>query len=674
MAIHHEAATAFFNDHQEEAVVARLFDEAFDITYGAEERGGLSYWLARPTQNTAERFGFQREIIVVYSPFQTTDARSVRLFERVRGGDDFSDRVDPSIGIVVHNGEPTVLAGILETAPCIMVPLLAREIRARQGTGFIRKQIAATLGEVDPFAMSSPIAAERDFFGRTDITQTLLSGMRSGQNAGLFGLRKTGKTSVLFALKRRLQAERVVTLHVDCQSPGVHFARWWQLLERIVEDLANELRAEHRRKAKVNLKYNEETAATGFRKDINTLLTDGAIDRIVLLLDEIEHVTPQIAGRRSVHWDEDFLPFWQTMRAVHQELQGKLTFVVAGVNPAAVERPHFATIQNPIFELAVPRYLGPFDTVAIREMVRTVGRYGGVRFDEQAMKHINEDYGGHPYLIRLACSEVWKVKSHAEEALTRIGMADFVASRTAISNRLAAPIRDILLSLAWWYPDDYDLLRIIAEEDVSFASEYLAVNPTALAEYARVSLLDTDSGRFRIEAIRKFLLEHGEEYKQTLSPFSRSEVDLDRLPDLVSLKDIAELFEMRTEVEKRLRRTILYFLEVHHGYNHQKVASDIVGSLTKTSARHDPSQLFIGRKPEEAIQDLYFDDLRRVITTHWQVFAPLFENKSRFDMNMETANRARQVDAHAKTVNEDEREEYVNSFRWLLTRLRKVPD
>lgn len=674
MAIHPEAATAFFDDHHEEAVIARLFDEAFDITFGADDDGGLSYWLARPTTNTAERFGFQRELVVIYCHFPETDARVVRLFDQVRGRREFSDRVDPSVGIVVHNGDPAGLARILETAPCIVVPLLAKEVRANQGSGFIRGRIAATLGEVDPFAMSSPIAAERDFFGRTDITQTILSGVRSGQNAGLFGLRKTGKTSVLFALKRRLQAERVVTLHVDCQSPGVHFARWWQLLERIVDGLAKELQAEHQRKAKVSLKYNEENAAIRFRKDVNTLLTDGAIDQVVLLLDEIEHVTPQIAGRRSAHWDEDFLPFWQTIRAVHQELQGKLTFVVAGVNPAAVERPHFATIHNPIFELAVPRYLGPFDTESIRDMVRTVGRYGGVRFDDQAMKHINEDYGGHPYLIRLACSEVWKGKSHAEEALIPIGMADFVAGRTAISNRLASPIRDILLSMALWYPDDYDLLRIIAEEGVSFASEYLAADPTALAQYARVSLLDTRFGRFRVEAIKNFLIAHGEEYKQALSPFSRSEVELDRLPDLVSSKDIVELFEMRTEVEKRLRHTILSFLAVHNGYDHQKVAKDIVGSLTKTSTRPDPSQLFIGRKSEEAIQDLYFDDLRRVVINHWQVFSPLFENKSRFDMNMDTANRARRVDAHAKAVNEAEREEYENSFRWLLTRLRKVPD
>ena len=129
MAIHREAAAAHFDDHADQAVIGRLFDEAFDITYGAEDSGGLSYWLARPMPNAAERFGFQREIIVIYSPFPLSDARIVNMFERVLAMETFSSRADPSVGLIVHNGDPEAMATILETLQdSVLIPLVARDI------------------------------------------------------------------------------------------------------------------------------------------------------------------------------------------------------------------------------------------------------------------------------------------------------------------------------------------------------------------------------------------------------------------------------------------------------------------------------------------------------------------------------------------------------------------
>ena len=39
-----------------------------------------------------------------------------------------------------------------------------------------------------------------------------------------------------------------------------------------------------------------------------------------LALDEIEHLTFDISP--AEHWRIDFLPFWQTMRSVHQDTKG----------------------------------------------------------------------------------------------------------------------------------------------------------------------------------------------------------------------------------------------------------------------------------------------------------------------------------------------------------------
>ena len=119
---------------------------------------------------------------------------------------------------------------------------------------------------------------------------------------------------------------------------------------------------------------------------------------------------------------------------------------------------------------------------------------------------------------------------------------------------------------------------------------------------------------------------------------------------------------------------VTYGAEDTGGLSYWLASPTIVKGLKKSPSRPDPTQLLVGREPRHAIQELYFDDLAQIVLENWQLFAVLFEDKTRFRMNMATANRARRVDAHAKPVSAEEHEEFLNSFHWLLGRLRKVPD
>ena len=234
-----------------------------------------------------------------------------------------------------------------------------------------------------------------------------------------------------------------------------------------------------------------------------------------------------------------------------------------------------------------------------------------------------------------------------------------------------APIRDILLSLVWWYPDDYDTLQLIASGDVGFVREYLD-GDSKLGYYASVNLLSTGSESFRIDAIRQFLITHGDAYRNAVSPLRRAELELDSVPDLIESAGLVELFGKRTEVEVRMRKAIVAFLNVHLGYDTKRVAQAITEQLPARRDR-DLAGLFIGRKVEDAIEDLYFDDLRLIVGKNWKVFAPLFDDrKDRFDMNMETANQAHWKEGHAKLG--VDRDDLVNSLEWLLARLRRIPD
>jgi len=454
----------------------------------------------------------------------------------------------------------------------------------------------------------------------------------------------------------------------------VHSVRWWQVLENVVERCVDTLKRDFRRDAEVRGDYNLTNAGTRFSSDIKAILQLGQLEQVVLMLDEVEFVTHGLSGALGQHWDRDFVPFWQTIRSTHQETQGKLVFVVAGVNPACVEKSHFGGVQNPIFQLTAPHFLDPFNAAQVREMVRSIGKYTGIKFDETVYAYLQDTYGGHPFLIRIGCSEVWKVTNLTNpEQLVTLNTQSFQHMGLEIRSRLEHPIKDILLSLVWWYPEEYDLLRILATGDADFVSQYLTHEPNSVFKFAQYGILKkTGAGEFAIADVKEFLNRYGETYKKELSPFARGDMPPELLPEVPDLELVGRLFEKRSEIELKLRKVIILYLNVKCAFDATKIAQVMVKSLPKRVDKSDVRDLFIGRAPQEVVNQLFCPDLKAIITNNWEIFGSLFDNKPRFEMNMDTLNIARRVDAHTKPLSTTEATEFNNSYSWLLGRLAKV--
>lgn len=489
-------------------------------------------------------------------------------------------------------------------------------------------------------------------------------------------MRKTGKTSVLFAMQRRLNAQSVLVEYVDCQNPGIHSARWWEVLDGIAERCRDGLHRQQRRTAQRSGDYTQANAGNRFLADMRSLLSDGGLDHLVILFDEIEYITPHVSGALGKHWDHDFLPLWQTIRSVHHEVQGRFTFVVAGVNPASVTTTHFGTLPNPIFQLVPALYLQPMHRERVREMVRTIGRYSGLNIDESVYAHLTDLYGGHPFLIRLACSEVWTAANVRDPERRQVVTAQsFHALRPRIQTRLQRPIKDILLSLVWWYPEEYELLRILAEGDASFVEEYLADDPASILKLANYGLLTSDGKSFAIEDVKSFLQSDGAAYKNEISTFHRGDMPPELLPEVPDLAALSRLFELRTSIELLLRRAILMYLGVRLNWDNTEISKAMQKGLRpRSDRRSDVKELFVGRTPQDVANDLYTTELKDIIIAQWDVFSPLFGgNRSRFEMNMDTLNKARRSDAHAKPIPSADAENISNSYAWLRARLLAIP-
>jgi hypothetical protein len=674
MAIKEDALDAFFRTRPDQEMLAAALDEAFDVTYGAYQFG-QAFWLCQPKPFAAERFGLQREVIALYSPHERADARLLTALENISRAPEFRHRVENVVALVIYEGSKEPIEDLsAQNKDWVIVPLSAMELKARGAQAFlIRSRMAQTIGQFDLFGMSSPIKHDKYFYGRDAIVQELVQrALVRKEHSGLFGLRKTGKTSVLFAIQRRLDEKGAITEYVDCQSPGIYGGRWWAVLEELAHRML-ESAARIGCPPAAALSFDATGAANSFIRTVKWIQERSAVEQIVLLLDEVEFITPGIANHLGQHWDVDHLPLWQTIRSASQETRGFLTFCVAGVNPSSVEQSHFGQVPNPIFQLAVPFYLDPLTRVTMREMVRAIARYSGAVLDEDCFDLLNAEYGGHPYLIRLACSVVLRSLNEIPvDKKARFSKSHFDALRDKIAIRMTQPIKDILLSLVWWYPDEYDLLCLLAEGDTAFVQDFLASEPEKLSRFARYGLLEANNGSFAIKELRTFLVKSGAEYKNAISPFTRGDLPLEYLPEEPNIADLAALFERRTEVEYALRKLLITVLEYRLGFDNTKVANAISVALPKNNG--DRTQLFVGRLPKDAVNEIYLSDMKPVFVRNWDNFSAYFGPKpDRFEMNIDTINIARRYESHTKPISAKDLENFQNSYSWLKARLQKVP-
>lgn len=681
MSIKAEAYASHFTNHRREERLARALDECFDVTFG-KEHGGLSFWIGDPKEVTRQRFGLTREVLIIYSSHAETDARCFTAIDNVLRNPDFRNRLDPILVALVHSGDPEKVVDLSRSQPDrIIVPFIESELLdSNRGNRFVRSRMAEVVSGVDSFGRSTPIRTDVGLFGRDEIVQSLVSRSLVGEDSGVFGLRKTGKTSVLYAVKRRIDERQAFALYLDCSGVGRHGQRWFQLLQTIVENAGQDL--EHN--VVDGQPYSEANAGQRFSLDCHRLFAAAELTNFVVILDEIEYITPSLSGHLGQHWDSDLVPFWQTIRATAQESFGKLSFIVAGVNPKSIETTHFGDIQNPILQLAVPHYVQPLDEKSLRDMVRTTGRYAGLNFAEPVYAYLGDRFGGHPYLVRLACSELWKtIDKTSPHERPKIEIEAFDKIGAEIQQRIAAPIRDILLSLVWWYPEQYQLLCQFADGDEEFVREYLAAFPDEAIQFARYGLIGSSaSGKLVIGDIKSFLRENGARYRDAVSPFKRGDIPADRLPELPDLPSLAWLQERKNLMEILLRRLIIQVFGFSCGWNEQAMARMLFKALQeqadlKKSKRNFATE-FVGLTPRHAVDKLLTEELCAVIVQKWELFQPFFgkgdESRMRFKMNMDTINISRRIPAHTHAVDSDFAADFRSSYDWLFSRVKKVPD
>lgn len=426
------------------------------------------WWLNITLPNhVAEMFDAYLEIQLVYAEYQEVEPRLLELIQRRIAG---NARVDHGL---------FMLATLDRSA--------GRFLRRRRGefagldlnlgdlgtsAADVRHRMTDVLTAVDHYDLTVPIHDPAGFFGRTEEFQLIISAIERGQSVGVFGLRKTGKTSLLnyVAGRRRASDRPVVWIDISGIASADEFRV--QLLERTWARIARRKRPSELPRLRClnrngELKVDIDALRLHWLRDLQEL-SRAAKGRLEVFIDEIDQIHPDRShlGASMAH---DLLIAFTQLRGMIQSADSGmgLALVCAGVDPALFESPILRSgSDNLLYKLVRLLYLAPLSRDEMADMVRDLGRRMGVRVrDHRVIDFLFEEYGGHALLTRKACSLA--AKDRAGETIPW----HMTVAHTEAASRIrgeGTPFQqagEILTSFAEWFPDEAGLLRELWSAD-----------------------------------------------------------------------------------------------------------------------------------------------------------------------------------------------------------------
>lgn len=638
--------TIFTVEHQR---VLRRLENLFHLTRHGEVSLGKSssyqYALIKPFGFVQSLLHTDREVVVLFSPYRDFQPRTIDAFDAaIAQLEDM--RVDRVVRILISDDQE--IASKLKTlfvsrpdAP-VIIPYHHREISLSSDSDGIFSRIREFTFSRDLFSMSSPLRSDLFFYGRGALINEICAKLSAGENFGLFGLRRSGKTSIAHGVARAVQSRGGRAHVIDCSNPSVHQRRWNELLYYIV----HQIRSAYSISVTIHSedKYNTKDAASIFVRDMRSIRGRLRADFIALLFDEVERISHGTAS--SVHWnaDRDALLFWQAIRSGFQSDGAPYTFLIVGTNPSAVERSKLFESDNPLFGNVERRFIPMFTLSQVREMVSELGQIMGLQFDESAISRLYDDFGGHPFLTRYACSFISAAVPSRPVLVDRTGYtsgivkfkteaSEYVASIVEMVRENYADEYDMMKLLAVGVIDDFEALAVADANLISHLVGYGIVGAGQKAHYFRIGVVESF---FEKEARPAAVLD--QEDRRTL------------------------ISQGRNALEQAIRRMIRQCFSVH--YPSAKRGAEILKALGG-QRRDRLGDATFEELTNPATSPLFFSDLDNLIQSCWNVFQNAIEMpKDELRYHMSVVNRVRR-DAHANDIDDDEFDKVRVSLREL---------
>jgi len=297
----------------------------------------------------------------------------------------------------------------------VLIPIPFAEVEKavleeNASTGLIASYADRYLPGADLFDDRNAIGDTLSFFGRSKLLHDLENDLQRGQGIGLFGLRKSGKTSLLLQLGSALRKHPIV--HIDLQPYGGKSYFGAEIFNKILQQLSKLLNSQDSQSIKQTKSFLQDISAvsvtTVFIKHVEELAQNleqaGFEMPLILFLDEIERIFPfDTDPNQKV---EEFNAFFGALRDLSQA-QRRISLLVADVHPDCNRINNWkqqGVATNPVFQFFKEVFVAPFSLDETKSMLTNIGRLMGREFDDFATEAVHRESGGYPFVARQLAS------------------------------------------------------------------------------------------------------------------------------------------------------------------------------------------------------------------------------------------------------------------------------
>ena len=438
-----------------------------------------------PSPQITKQFGISLEIPILIATFFGTKPLEPRVLRQIDTSTELrkSASADKDFAILVATDENALQ--FVRDRKRFGFPILVIKTRdLREGyyrDKTLREEMSRVLRSMNHFDYSNEIISEMDFFGRLDEIDAVTNLATSGQNVGLFGLRRSGKTSLLLQIKTKLEKRGLKTIYI--QLNGITDSD--NLIEKLLEEMAKLLLD-----AKIGTQLESEfftSAGKGKMISLETLRRRwvSEMDRLfcllntnlVLIIDETD-----LANEETNEVEDERYKDREKIHYILQHLRGliqiqnergmaRLSFISAGVASSIFSKSIRFNRDNQLFGFASIRMLKPMNQDEMREMVRVLGKRSGLKFESRVIFDcLLKEYGGHPHLTRMACSHIAEMRTHSQksEVPYHVTIEDLNQAINELRDGSASHTAwQTLQSFLCWYPEESDsLLEVIHNENI----------------------------------------------------------------------------------------------------------------------------------------------------------------------------------------------------------------
>lgn len=445
----------------------------------------LAHLAIHPGPSIRDQFRISLEIPIVLSLHEVLEPRVLNDFEKLRQ----RPTTDQDIGVLVAR-DPTAKTMVLDrrehSYPILVI--LDTELESVGSASSLHSELQKLLRSANYFEFSKDIRSRDQFFGRLSDITTIINLIKSGQSVGVFGLRKSGKTSLLHQARRALAQINILAPQV--QLNRVESASDFR--EKIVTSVAAAV-LESEGEIPGNLVICDHSGS------VRPSVADAIVNRrwtadliklaratrksICIVIDEIDLANDESARESD---DNSLVEFdraeRRSLNKVLRELRGaiqdveagdtesKMAVLAAGVAASITTSSVRFGQDNQLFQFLTPYSLGPMPREDIQMMVRTLGKRSGLDFQsETLLDTLHRECGGHPFLTRLACSLIADRRETRQDAdvpyhVTHDDLASSLQSRGERSPYHVAT--QTLRSFGLWYPEEYAAMQSVLPPNV----------------------------------------------------------------------------------------------------------------------------------------------------------------------------------------------------------------